>query len=224
MSPLGIIIPMYGNVTSVWQSVINYHEEFPTVPMMMVINPYDGPGKEYNSTFASWVSTLQGDGIPVLGYVTTAYTALPLSGVEAQVSDYVSWYGIHSIFIDDVENVHGYEAYYTSLSEYAHSNGITYVLGNPGTNVTTSYIGIFDNIGTYENSGAPSVSLIQAYTRGGPASGYSFIAYNAPLQSQAYYDAMAQYVSWVYITNNPNAWTTLPSYFTQEMTELAAIT
>ena len=167
-SKLGIIIPMYGNVTSVWQSVINYHQEFPSVPMMMVINPYDGPGKEYNSTFASWVSTLQGDGIPVLGYVSTGYTALPLSQVEAQVSDYVSWYGIHSIFLDDVENVHGYEAYYTSLSEYAHSNGVTYVLGNPGTNVTTSYIGIFDNIGTYENSGAPSVLADPGLHQGWP--------------------------------------------------------
>ena len=75
--------------------------------------------------------------------------------VEAQVSDYVGWYGIHSIFIDDVENVHGYEQYYTSLSNYAHANGVSFVLGNPGTNVTASHIGIFDNIGTYENSGAP---------------------------------------------------------------------
>ena len=59
---------------------------------------------------------------------------------------------------------------------------------------------------------------------GDPASGFSFIAYNAPLQSQAYYNSMAQYVSWVYPTNNPNTWTSLPSYFSQEMTELAAVT
>lgn len=221
-SNLGIIIPLYGNVTSTWQSVINYHKQFASVPMMMVINPHDGPGLAYNSTLNSWVSMLQSDGIPVLGYVTTAYTALPLSQVETQVNDYVSWYGIHSIFIDDVENVHGYEQYYTTLSNYAHSNGISFVLGNPGTNVTASYIGIFDNIGTYENSGAPAVSLIQRYTMGLPAIGFSFIAYNAPLQSQAYYDAMAQYVSWVYLTDNPNTWTSLPSYISQEMTELAA--
>jgi hypothetical protein len=219
---LGIIIPLYGNVTSTWQSVINYHEQFPSVPMMMVINPYNGPGYAYNSTLASWVSTIQGDGIPVLGYITTAYTALPLSTVEAQVADYVAWYGIHGIFIDDVENVHGYEQYYTTLSNYVHANGISYVLGNPGTNVTTSYIGIFNNIGTYENSGAPAVSLIQTYTMGYPANGFSFIAYNAPLQSQSYYDSMAQYVAWVYLTDNPNSWTSLPSYISQEMTELAA--
>jgi hypothetical protein len=217
---LGIVIPLYTYPNYVWQQVINYHQQYPSVPMRVVINPAGGPGW-YDSTIASWVSTLQSNGITVLGYVATGYTYDPLSQVETQISDYVSWYGIHWIFLDEMQNVYGYEWYYSTVSNYAHANG-AYVMGNPGTSVTTSYIGIFDNIGTYENSGLPSVSLIQSYTMGYAASGFSFIAYNSWLPSQSYFNTMHQYVSWVYVTDNANTWATLPSYMSQEMAEIAA--
>ena len=220
-SGLGIVIPLYAYPNSVWQSVINYHEEYPSVPMKVVINPSGGPGS-YDSTIASWVSTLQGDGITVLGYVSTGYTLFPLSQVESQINDYVSWYNIHGIFIDDMENVPGYEWYYADVYSYAASDGVSFVLGNPGTSVSSGYIGLFTNIGTYENSGAPSLSLIASYTYGLPPSGWSFIAYNAGLPSQSYFDSMARYVSWVYVTDQPNSWTSLPSYMSQEMAEIAA--
>jgi hypothetical protein len=218
---MGIVIPLYTYPNSVWQQVISYHEEYPSVPMLVVINPSGGPGS-YDSTIASWVSTFQSDGITVLGYVSTGYTSFPLSQVESQINDYVGWYGIHGIFIDDMENVPGYEWYYSDVTSYASSDGVSFILGNPGTSVTSSYVGIFTNIGTYENSGLPSVSLIASYTMGYPASGFSFIAYNAGLPSQSYFDSMAQYVSYVYVTDQPNAWTTLPSYMSAEMSEIAS--
>lgn len=220
-SGLGIVIPLYVYPNSVWQSVVNYHEEYPSVPMLVVINPSGGPGS-YDPTFASWVSTLQGDGITVLGYVSTEYTAAPISQVESEIYDYASWYGVHGLFIDDMENVPGYEWYYEDVASYAASVGISFIMGNPGTSVSTTYVGIFTDIGTYENSGAPSVALIQSYTYGLSASGWSFIAYNAALPSQSYFDSMAQYVSWVYVTDQTNSWTSLPSYMAQEMAELAA--
>ena len=188
--------------------------------MRVVINPAGGPGC-YDSTIASWVSALQSNGITVMGYVATGYTYDPLWQVQTQISDYLNWYGIHWVFLDEMQNVYGYEWYYQAVANYAHSNGV-YVWGNPGTSVTTTYIGIFDNIGTYENSGLPSVSLIQSYTMGYGASGFSFISYNAWIPSQWYFTTMHQYVSWVYVTDNANVWATLPSYMSQLMAEIAA--
>jgi hypothetical protein len=219
---LGIVIPLYVYPNWVWQSVINYHAEYPSVRMMVVINPSGGPGY-YDPTFASWVSTMQSDGITVLGYVSTGYTSDPLSQVDAQINDYVGWYGLHGIFVDDMENVPGYEWYYQDVASYAASDGVSYILGNPGTSVASSYVGILTYVGIYENSGVPSISLLGGYTMGDPASGFSFIAYYAGLPSQSYFDSVAQYVSWVYVTDNDNSWTSLPSYMSQEMAELAAV-
>ena len=218
---LGIVIPLYAYPDSVWQSVINYHEEYPSVPMMVVVNPSDGAGS-YDSTFASWISTMQGDGITVLGYVDTGYTSYPLS--ESNRRYRICQLVRHA---HDIRRRHGERAWvrvlpYSSLASYAYSNGINFILGNPGTSVTSSYIGIFSNIGTYESPGAPSVTLIQSYTMGYPASGFSFIAYDAGLPSQSYFDSMAQYVSWIYVTDNGASWTNLPSYMSSEMAEIAA--
>jgi len=95
-------------------------------------------------------------------------------------------------------------------------------MGNPGTSVTSSYLGIFNNISTYENPSLPSVSTIRSYTMGQPASEFAFIAYSTSLPSQSYFDSIAQYVSWIYVMDSGPSWTSLPSYMSQEMAEIAA--
>ena len=55
---LGVVIPLYTYPNYVWQQVISYHQQYPSVPMTVVINPSGGPGS-YDSTIASWVSTFR---------------------------------------------------------------------------------------------------------------------------------------------------------------------
>ncbi|MDG7006989.1 MAG: hypothetical protein JRN06_01950 [Nitrososphaerota archaeon] len=40
------------------------------------------------------------------------------------------------------------------------SLGMTYTMGNPGTSVSSSYIGTLDNLCIYESNGYPSLSFI----------------------------------------------------------------
>jgi hypothetical protein len=223
-SKIGLIIPLYVYPNSVWQDLINWHTQYPTVPIRMIVNPHDGPSY-YDSYLGSWITKEQSAGITPLGYVNTGYTAVSISEVETQIAEYANWYGIHGVFLDEMWNVPGQESYYSTITSYAHSIGVSIVVGNPGTSVSSGYINTVDNIGLYENSGLPSIGLIQAYNSGYPASTFSFITYNdGPLPSQDYFNTMSQYVSWISVTDYSQAYVFLPSYIGQELAELAAAT
>ena len=110
---------------------------------------------------------MQAAGIFVLGYVDTVYASVSSKSAEAQISDYHSWYKVNGIFLDEMIGSPGDESYYWTLSQYAYSLGMKYTMGNPGTNVSSTYIGDVDNLMIYENDSQPSSLTIAQYSFGG---------------------------------------------------------
>ncbi|HEV2389309.1 MAG TPA: spherulation-specific family 4 protein, partial [Nitrososphaerales archaeon] len=225
-APSGIMIPLYGYPTDgSWATVVQAKEAYPNVPFIAVINPGSGPGAAQDPNFVAGIASLQAAGVLVLGYVPTGYATSSysgISGVEAQVSAYSSWYHVNGIFFDEMSNVAGFESYYSTLNAYAKSLGMTYTVGNPGAMVPISYIGTLDTLIIYESGGLPSLPAL-AYSGYG-TNNFAVVSYGAAAPSQAYVTESSNYAAWVYFTdgNLPNPYATLPSYFTEEVAMLSA--
>jgi len=225
----GVIIPLYTYPTDgSWSGTIQTKQSYPSVPIIAIINPNNGPGSSSDPTFVSGIKSLQNAGVIVLGYVATGYATSSYSGVsnmESQMADYKNWYGVNGIFFDEMSSSGSTASYYQTLETYAKSLGFTMNVGNPGTTVSTSLVGILNVLCIYENPGMPTASDLNGYTPYGNA-GFSYIAYGvSSLPSSSTIQSLDQYTSWIYVTNlgGSNPYNGLPSYFTSEVATLASL-
>jgi hypothetical protein len=219
----GVVIPLYNTPDSTWTTVAQTAKANPNVPIVVIMNPDSGPGSSQSSSFLSGVQGLQAAGVTVLGYVWSNYGSASTSSVESQISDYKSWYHVNGIFFDGMANANGYQSWYSSLSSYVYSLGMTFTMGNPGTSTLDSYIGTVNSLTIYENPGYPSISFI-TYP-GYPASDFSLIAYGVTSYDASFVTEAASLVGYIYIDslggNNP--YSTLSSYFADTVATLAAL-
>src|SRR2546426_11728464 len=73
-NPTGLVIPLYTDPsTGTWATVLNAKNAHPTVPMIVVINPNNGPGTYPEPGYLEGIKAFQAAGITVLGYIPTAY-------------------------------------------------------------------------------------------------------------------------------------------------------
>ena len=222
-SSTGVIVPLYAYPGSTWQGLIQAKEAYPSVPVIAVINPSNGPGSYQDPTILQGVRSLQAAGITVVGYIYTQYAARSLSLVESDIAAYRNLYGLSGVFFDEMSNVPGFEWYYSSLTSYVHSRGMYLSVGNPGTGVPASFVGTVDLLVIYENAGLPSISLIASRTDGYSKQHFSMTPYAVGYVSQSYISSASYYLSYMYITNGqyPNQYSVLPSYFSSFMSDLA---
>lgn len=221
-SSTGIIVPLYSYPGSYWNQLIQAKNAHPSVPIIAVVNPNNGPGSSIDSTYVSSIQQLQSAGITVLGYVYTGYGSRSTSSAEADVTTYHNWYNVSGIFFDEMSNVSGYESYYSTLTQYVKSHGMTMTVGNPGTDTLSSYVGTVDNLVIYENPGLPTISDLAGWHTSYAKSNFSMIAFGVGLPTQSYVTSTTSYVGYIYTTddNLPNPYDTVPSYFGSLVAEL----
>src|SRR4029077_8699155 len=208
-----------------WATIAQTAKANPNVPIIGVINPNSGPGSSYDPTYLASVQNLQSSGVTVLGYVATGYATSSYSStsnMESQISQYKTWYNVKGIFFDEMSNTVGYESYYSTLNSYVKSHGMTYTMGNPGTSVPSSYIGVLDNLCIYESTGYPSLAFI-TYA-GYPESDFSIIPYGVSYSS-SFVTGAAPLVGYMYIDNlsGGNPYSSLTSLFAQTVATLSAL-
>jgi hypothetical protein len=225
-TPTGLIVPLYSYPTNpAWSTLIREKLSYPDVPIIAIINPGSGPGKSSNPYYVLGIASLQKAGIVVVGYVPTGYGSVKLKTVDASALDYKTWYNVSGIFFDQMSNSPNGAGYYSMASKYVNSIGLSLTVGNPGTSVPQSYVGIVSILVIYENAGFPSVSTIANSTGGSPRSNFAAISYHVGLPSQSYLQSVAQYLSYVYFTNRyaPDPYAGLPSYLGSLMKELSSM-
>jgi hypothetical protein len=221
----GIMVPLFSYLGPSWSQLIAYHQEYPTVPMVAVVDPGRGPGLFRDPNFQFGVQSLQDAGIPVLGYVATAYANISIQTLEATISDYSSWYHVNGIVLDQENNTEGDEGYYTTLTNFDRSLGMTMTIGNPGAEVPSSYVGSTDAIVIYESPQVPTISFVGGWHAGYPKSNWIITAYDVSPLDTAWVVQASQYLGWLYITDGvwPNPYTGLPSYMGTLMSTLASV-
>src|SRR5438445_989087 len=225
-SSTGIVIPLYTYPTDgTWDQIIQAKNAHPSVPVIAVINPSDGPGASFDANYLAGIKKMQAAGVMVLGYVHTGfgYGGLRSPAVlEAEISNYKTWYNPNGIFFDEMANIPGDENYYTVLNTYTKSLGFTYTMGNPGTETLPSYIGTVDNIVIYESGGLPAISDLAGWHTQYSKSNFSYVAIGVSSLNTAFEIQSSQYVGYIYITNDGggNPYDTLPSYYGNEVAML----
>lgn len=123
------VVPAYFNPGPYWRELLGHDAR----ALTLIVNPSNGPGTSVDGRYRRWVDAARKDGATLLGYVDTKYRHVPLRQAERQVREYGSWYGVTSIFFDDVSSGAGGVGYYRTVSNYVRtrSHGAQVML-NPG--------------------------------------------------------------------------------------------
>lgn len=216
----GMIVPLYTSPTDgSWAALKLAKASFPNVPVVAIVNPASGPGRNVSSEYATGIRDLQAAGITVLGYVATNYGSRPIAPVEQEVQDYASWYHVNGTMFDEMASATGHEGYYQALNAYAKSLGMTYTVGNPGQTVATGYVGLFDTLIIFEDSGLPSASSIFSFPHGYARSNFAVVSYGVDsLRQSSVVAQVSSSAGYVYFTNGtlPNPYQSLPLYLVDE--------
>ena len=213
----GLIVPLYTYPGSTWDALILQKQDNPSFNIIAIINPDSGPGIGFNSNYQIGIENLQNAGITVLGYVATGYGGVSQSSIVSQVSDYKAWYNVNGIYYDETSNNPSEVSYYQAITTSAENLGFTIAVGGAGATVPGSFDGIFNILVVYENAGLPSNPSSLA------GAGNAIIAYGVPSITRADIQNLAQYVSYIYVTDAtlPNPYGVLPSYLSSMVTDLA---
>jgi hypothetical protein len=214
----GVIVPLYVKPASpYWDTVISIKKDHPKVPIIVIVNPHNGP-RVNNTTIQSYLTItqkLQSVGIIVLGYTPTQRALKDSTEVIKDINLYKVEYHVNGILFDEMPTSPGKEGYFKNLNGYAKSQNLTFTVGNPGTNTSRSYIGILDNLIIYENTGLPSLNYLAWWQSKYDKKNFSITAYAVDSLDRSFLINMRKYVNYIYITNDnlPNPWDTLPPYF-----------
>src|SRR5947209_5770827 len=214
-NPTGLVIPLYTDPsTGTWAAVLNAKISHPNVPMIVVINPNNGPGTYPEPGYLAGVKAFQAVGIIVLGYMATGYAKTYIGLVQHDLYAYWSWYTLDGIMFDEMSDLMMDQGYYATLNAYVKQIGMTYTMGNPGIPVPMGLIGTLDSLAIYESPGYPAISVLSQYSAYSKMD-FAAIAIGVPLNT-AFLASASPYVGWVWVTNDslPNPYDSLPSYFT----------
>ena len=224
--PTGIMVPLFSYLGPSWSQLIGFHQQYPTVPMIAVVDPVLGPGSFRDPSFQLGIQSLQNAGIPVLGYVATHYANLPVQTIEAAVTDYSNWYHVNGTVLDQLNNSVASEGYYSSITQFDRSLGMTMTVGNPGTEVPPGETGAVDMNVIYESPGVPTLAFIGGWHASYPKTDWIITAYGVANLDVNWVRSASQYLGYLYITDGvwPDPYTSgLPSYMNTLMSTLASI-
>jgi hypothetical protein len=222
-SATGTIVPLYTDPSdSSWTAIGVAKQAHPSVPVIAIVNPNNGPGSSRDASYSSGIGKLQVAGITVIGYVATGYTARGIAAVEADIDGWRSFYPtLQGIFFDEQSNQTGDEGFYGTVSQYAKSKGLSLTVGNPGTDTGPTYVGVVDVGLIYESLGLPSTNSLTGWHTSYPRSNFGIIPYGAALD-HAFVQQAKAYVGYIYVTSDdlPNPWDTLTPYFADLLADL----
>jgi len=216
-SAAATIVPLYTSPDDAsWNTVIAAKMAHPKVGVVAIVNPNNGPGSAVSSAYTSGIARLTAAGIKVIGYVSTDYTRNSAATVKADIDRWRTFYPgqLGGIFFDEQSNQADDVAYYRDLSQYAKAQGLSFTVGNPGTDTAEAYVGALDMMLIYETGGLPSTDKLAGWHANHAPSNFGIIPYAASLSTTFVRDAR-KYVHYIYVQsdNLPNPWDSVPSYF-----------
>jgi hypothetical protein len=236
----GLLVSLYmypgSSGSEHWQQVIDEKNDHPSVPIVAIFNPSNGPGSYESSTFDEWVDNLQDAGVQVIGYVSDDYGSKSLDTLKEQGDKYKDWYDADGLFIDEFTNKPGSEDHYSELTEYAKAQGMDMTVGNPGTDVPPSYIGTVDVINVSEGAGYiesdhPNI-IGSSWVDGGylgwhhdhDKSNFAVVRYDVSWLDSDFVSDVNEVAGLTYLTSGNDSddrWFALPSYYGDMVENLA---
>src|SRR6185437_3141493 len=102
----GTIVPLYTDPSDPsWDAIVTAAESHPTVRVVAIVNPSDGPGGSKSSGYTAGIAALQAANIKVIGYVATGYGSHSIASMEAEMDTWESFYPtVQGVFFDEQSN------------------------------------------------------------------------------------------------------------------------
>src|SRR5579872_5196137 len=229
----GIIIPMFPGDYSRSQvnQVIQAKQANSQVPFVVIVNFQNGPGSTYSSQIAGGIKSMQNAGISVLGYDPTSWGERGVPTVEQDMLTFRNWYHVDGIYLDQMVNweFNSYGTYlgwyYSTLTNYAHSLGLSKVFGNSGADVPYYLVNTVDQVGIFENSYLPQLANLSGWHLSYPKSDFWFVSYNISSPNPYFVAAASDYVGYLFLTNgvHPYPYSELPPYFDTLVSDLGSL-
>jgi hypothetical protein len=214
-SRTGILVPLYIYPGPRWDPLVEARKAHPSVPLVAIVNPDDGPGSARDPRYTEKIRELRTAGVTVIGYVATGYARKAEEAVRAEVERWGALYSVDGIFFDEMVEAPGCEAYYRNLGQYAKSKGLWMTVGNPGTEIAESYAGCLDAIVLYENAGLPNLSLLGGWHAKYGRQQWAILPYGVSALDPSFVWEASKRVGLLYVTDQafPDPWNALPGYF-----------
>ncbi|AHH95439.1 hypothetical protein BC739_004408 [Kutzneria viridogrisea] len=185
---------------------------------LVVLNVASGPGTQYDSAFAPVVARLRAAGVPVAGYVDSAYGTRPVADALVDFSRHRDWFSVDAVFFDRVSTGADQVGHYAELAEAARLLGAGEVVFNHGAHPIKPYADHAELLGTFEGPWSTYVELsTPRWPRALPAERFLHLVYDVPdAQTEEALDLIARRnagTSLVSDHSGANPWGRLPSWF-----------
>lgn len=219
------------------------------IPLEAIMNPASGSGTSANPDYQYAVKQLQSAGGKVIGYVATGYGAGDPDHILNQVRNYIAWYDVDGIFLDEMGHQSGtldYACLYSAIKGIAADEGINlHVVGNPGEPFldAEAFTSAVDTLvlfeGPYANAD-PNGASFKAFPNTGPYAGLTqwwmglassqvaYLVYAEPGECTlllSVIKAVAYNAGYLFITDGQgsNPWGGLPASWADEVSLIEAI-
>lgn len=151
MTDPSLLVPLYvhpGAEPGPWERLVR------AAPALrgVVLNAADGPGRCPDPSFRAVAARLRGAGVPVLGYVDTAYGRRPFRSAVADLRRHRRWYDVDGVFYDRAATEALLLPRYRRLALVSRALGARTVVLNPGTHPDPGYAEVADLLVTFEGS------------------------------------------------------------------------
>ena len=210
-------MPLYTSPgDSSWNAVIAAKKAHPTVGVVAIVNPSNGPGSAVSSAYTSGIAGLTAAGIKVIGYVATGYTRQQRRHREGEHRSVEAFYPglISGIFFDEQSNAAQFVSYYRDSVAVHEGPGPAVHRRQSGHRHRRSYVGALDMMLIYESAGLPSLTALGGWHAKYAPSNFGIIPYAGELDATFVRNAR-QYVgtSTCRATTCPIRGTACRSYF-----------
>ncbi len=227
---LELLVPAYFYPTThadEWQSLIEVAKR---QPLSVIVNPDNGAGKALDPNYVTAIDALRAAGGKAYGYVGSDVATRNSSDIQAEIDDYLDWYALDGLFIDEVsEHAAGLD-YYKDIQTYVAKKAPALgLIGNPGTTTDNGYVEIFDTLVTYEDSAADVQTFAPIPQQSKyDASRFAMLVYDADerVMKSLLSNAAAANVGFIYATNTPagdDLWLELPTYWGTQASAVGAL-
>jgi len=198
---------------------------------MIVINPESGPGSARVQAYTDVIAQAQAAGIIMVGYVATSYGARPEADVIADINGYYDFYSLSGIYFAEgpMENdCAAMEAMYHRMADAVRARDARAYLA-VGTRFCPTYITFFDMMVQFARNW-PEYQADYTPPSWMPANSpqrFAHFVHSVPPgeASAAISRVVANGAGWVFITDesDPNPWSVLPSYFSEELATMRSV-
>lgn len=224
----GVYVPLYiypseGAGMGEYERLIRAKLAHPGVPVVAAINPSSGAGTAKDANYDMAAGMLRGADITVLGYVYTSWGRRSIGEAASEIGRYASWYHVDGIMIDEFSTDISMAGYYRKLRLHARSLGMTFVMGNPGTDIPPQYVGTAaDNFIIYENAGLPDSKWLGGWHAGHDKKNWSCCSYGVDELDEKTIRGASKHLGLLYVTDDglPNPYDSLSRHLEKMMAVL----